>query len=154
MSSSTESLLDYDSSDHGRGISGRSFAFRGLVLEPAVLLLFFSIDLSGADDSSEGNSRNLCTNALNVSSLGVVIQNQIIFQTCTVVYGYNKSDCLLLGTQHPNHNTAVRYQSLFSFIGISLNSNELAGVKKELIRNVLSQIFNMFLMKCSQQLTF
>ncbi|CAD7092310.1 unnamed protein product [Hermetia illucens] len=83
MSSSTESLLDYDSSDHGRGISGRSFAFRGLVLEPAVLLLFFSIDLSG-----------------------VVIQNQIIFQTCTVVYGYNKSDCLLLGTQHPNHNTA------------------------------------------------
>lgn len=48
-----------------------------IFLEPAILLIFFAMNLSGA-----------------------VYQNQVIYQTCTSVFKFNASDCANLGTSH------------------------------------------------------
>jgi len=57
---------------------------RLLILEPAVLLLFFAWSLAGT-----------------------VFQNQIIFQTCTEIFKFDKTECVLLGTQNGTNETQL-----------------------------------------------
>ena len=36
---------------------------------------------------------------------GTILQNQVIYQTCTVQFGYNESECALLGTANVTNDT-------------------------------------------------
>lgn len=70
-------------------------------LEPAVLLLF--IAYSWSSTSTPRNMRyykyscyQICT--YYQRTIGTILQNQIIYQSCTVRFGFNASDCQLLGT--------------------------------------------------------
>ncbi len=38
---------------------------------------------------------------------GTVFQNQIIYQTCTEIFQFNQSECVLLGTQNATNETAA-----------------------------------------------
>ncbi|KAG4079764.1 hypothetical protein HA402_014895 [Bradysia odoriphaga] len=55
---------------------------RILIMEPAVLLLFFAWSVTGT-----------------------VFQNQVIYQTCTEIFHFNKSECILLGTPNATNET-------------------------------------------------
>lgn len=51
--------------------------YRFFILEPAILLLFYSWNVSSA-----------------------VFTNQVVYQACTVTLGFNQTDCALLGTEN------------------------------------------------------
>lgn len=55
---------------------------RILIMEPAVLLLFFAWSVTGT-----------------------VFQNQVIYQTCTEIFQFNKTDCNLLGRSNATNET-------------------------------------------------
>lgn len=79
---------------------------RLLILEPAVLFLFFAWSVTG---KSAVNFVNFffTQNLVHCYPKGTVFQNQIIYQTCTEILKLNKSECALLGTQNATNETEV-----------------------------------------------
>lgn len=68
-------------------INNQPKPYRYYPLEPAMFLVFFAFSISGT-----------------------VLQNQIIFQTCTTHFGYNVSDCIQLGKQNSTKETEVKIE--------------------------------------------
>lgn len=42
-----------------------------------------------------------------LAPLGTVFQNQIIYQTCTEIFEFNKTECALLGTKNGTNETEM-----------------------------------------------
>lgn len=76
---------------------------RFLILEPAVLLLFFAWSITGK--KFDIVLHDYFVNYFVLSNSGTVFQNQIIFQTCTDVFKFNETECVLLGTQNGTNVT-------------------------------------------------
>ncbi|XP_058828288.1 tetracycline resistance protein, class D-like isoform X2 [Topomyia yanbarensis] len=89
--------------------------YRFFILEPAVLLLFY---------------------ALNVSS--AVFTNQIVYQTCTVTLGINQSECALLGTENETEATKDLEKTVQPY-----TTNILMA--KSLIESIIPALCSMFI---------
>lgn len=65
-----------------------------ITTEPVLLLLFLSYSLSGI--ISQMLFESFWTKNTLIS--GTILANQIIYQTCVVQFGFNETECALLGT--------------------------------------------------------
>lgn len=75
---------------------------RYFILEPAILLLFFAWNVAGINRTHLSQcSQNIYPSPL----IGTIFQNQIIYQTCTEIFGFNKTECILLGTPNSTNET-------------------------------------------------
>lgn len=79
---------------------------RLLILEPAVLLLFFAWSVTGKN-CVVYFTKMTATNFPQFHRSGTVFQNQIIYQTCTEIFKFNKSECILLGTRNGTNETEI-----------------------------------------------
>lgn len=78
--------------------------FYMVYIEPVVFMLLFSITLSGKCQ----HQKLLLHKALNIyQHLGTIMRNQIIYQTCTVIFRYNVSDCKLLDDKNASAEIKV-----------------------------------------------
>lgn len=90
--------------------------FHMVYIEPVVFMLLFSITLS-----SECLKWPLYKLFYICKHLDTIMRNQIIYQTCTVIFHYNVTDCKLLDDKNSSAEIKVYIYIYVYYMKLSLN---------------------------------